>query len=76
MSKAMRRDAFRFQRRTVATGDCEVLVEQVFQAIVAQRRAPCRGKDRIGWLALTFAQPSAQHCDCVFSQRGAALFAA
>ena len=36
---------------------------------MAQRRAGDRWKDRIGWLSLALAQPSAQHRDGMFAKR-------
>src|SRR6266481_2009120 len=73
--QGMRRDAFFVQGGTMTASHNQVLVEQIFQAVMTQGIPSCGRKDRIGSLSLTFSQPTAQHCDGLFAKRSAPAFA-
>jgi hypothetical protein len=52
-----------------------MFVQQVLQSIVTQRGSARGWEDRLARLALTFAQPTAQHENGVFAQRRATTLA-
>src|SRR5215471_16594130 len=60
----------------MTTGDTQMSIEQVCQAVMPQSSPLCGWKERTGGLALAFSQPTAQHGDRLFTKGRASGLAA